>query len=42
MLHIECNKWCHLRCSEFKKVSGVQGFQCPSCKEGKNIEEGDR
>jgi len=23
-------------------VSGVQGFQCPSCKERKNIEEGDR
>jgi len=22
--------------------SGVQGFQCPSCKEGKNIEEVDR
>jgi len=25
-----------------KKVSGVQGFKCPSCKEGKNIEEGDK
>jgi len=23
-------------------VSGVQGFQCPSCKERKNIEECDR
>jgi len=23
-------------------VSGVQGFQCPSCNERKNIEEGDR
>jgi len=23
-------------------VFGVQGFQCPSCKERKNIEEGDR
>jgi len=23
-------------------VSGVQGFQCPSCKKGKNIEDGDR
>jgi len=23
-------------------VSGVQGYQCPSCKERKNIEEGHR
>jgi len=42
ILGIECNKWCHLRCSGLKKVTGVQGFQCPSCKERKNIEEGDR
>jgi len=25
-----------------EKSEWVQGFQCPSCKEGKNIEEGDR
>jgi len=25
-----------------KKVIGVQGFQCPSCKERKNNEEGDK
>jgi len=25
-----------------EKVSWVQGFQCPSCKERKNNEEGDR
>jgi len=25
-----------------EKVSRVQGLQCPSCKERKNIEEGDR
>jgi len=25
-----------------EKITGVQGFQCPSCKEGKNIEESDR
>jgi len=41
-LCIVCNKWCHLRCSGLKRVSGVQGFQCPSCKERKNIKEGDR
>jgi len=35
---IECDKWCHLRCSGLKKVGEVQGFQCPSCKD-KNEEE---
>jgi len=25
-----------------EKVSGVQGFKCPSCEERKNTEEGDR
>jgi len=25
-----------------ERLSGVQGFQCPSCKESKNIEEGNR
>jgi len=42
ILYIEFNKWCHLRCSGLKKVNGVQGFQYPSCKKGKNIEEGER
>jgi len=39
---IECNKWCHLKCSGLKKLWGVQGFQCLSDKEKKNIEESDR
>jgi len=25
VLCIACNKWCHQKCSELKKVSGVQG-----------------
>jgi len=42
LLCIECNKWCHLRCSGLKRVSGVQGFPCSSCKERKNIEDAEK
>lgn len=33
---------CHFRCSGLKKISGVQNFQCPSCKKGnkREINEG--
>ena len=34
-----CNKWCHQRCSGLRSVLGVNGFICPTCKNGKGIQE---
>ena len=42
ILCVKCNKWCHLRCSGLKKVSGVQNFECPLCRRGNNRKEEER
>ena len=42
ILCLECKKWCHQRFSGLKKVTGVQDFQCPSCRIGTNGVEGQR
>jgi len=34
VISILCIEWCHLRCSELKKVREVQGFQCHFAKKG--------
>jgi hypothetical protein len=39
ILCVDCNNWCHLRCSGLRKVSGVHNFQCPSCRKGNKREE---
>ena len=31
MLCIECNKWCHRRCSGLRNFRGVRNFVCPKC-----------
>ena len=37
MLSIECNKWCHKRCSGLRIFRGVQNFVYPRCaRKGEN------
>ncbi len=39
MLCMNCNKWCHQRCSGLRHLRGVQNFVCPRCV-GREEEEG--
>ena len=34
ILCIDCNKWCHKRCSGLSRLSGVNNFRCPACVTG--------
>ena len=31
ILCVECNKWCHKRCSGLRNLNGVVDFCCPTC-----------
>ena len=39
ILCLQCNKWCHQRCSGLRNVNGVENFQCLACREGRNNRE---
>ena len=43
ILCIDCNKWCHKRCSRLRNLNGVENFRCPSClgREERMVEEED-
>ena len=34
VLCIECNRWCHKRCSGLRNLRGVRDFVCPTCVRG--------
>ena len=42
VLCVECNKWCHQRCSGLRNLRGVRNFVCPRCAREETAENEER